>query len=85
MHHARRSKSAASCGDQLRIIAHLDLRLAFEHYVKLVLAGVRVRGVLLSGLKTIESGEQGLAPRDVRLRHFLGREFGERGQVLYDH
>lgn len=69
----------------MRIIANANLRLAFQHNVKLVLAGVCVRGVLLTGLETIETGEQGLAPRDGRLRHFLGREFGERGQVLDDH
>jgi len=69
----------------LLLVADLDLRLAFQHYVKLVLAGVSMRGVLLSGLKTIEAREQRLAPRDSRLRHFVGREFGKRGQVLYDH
>jgi hypothetical protein len=63
----------------------LNLRFAFEYNVKLVLAGVGMRGVFLAGLETVEAGEQGLAPRDGRLRHFLGREFAESGQVLYDH
>jgi hypothetical protein len=44
-----------------------------------------MRRVFLPGLETIEAGEQGFTPRDVCLRHFLGREFGEPAQVLYDH
>jgi hypothetical protein len=72
-------------GAKLCVVAHLNLRFAVEHHVKFVLASVGVRRVLLSGLKTIETCEQGLAPRNVRLRHFLGREFGEASQVLDDH
>ena len=63
----------------------MDLGVAFEDYVEFVLSGMRVRGVLLAGLETVESGEEGRAKRDIGLHHFLGREFGVIGEVLDDH
>ena len=58
----------------MRFVADLDFRVAFEHDVELVLAGVRVRGVLLAGFETIEPGEQGLAARDGRSSPFSWEE-----------
>ena len=85
VHDAGRGEGAASGRDQLDFVADLDLGLAFEHDVELVLAGVGVRGVFLAGFKTIQAGEQSFAARDVDLRHLLGGEFGESGEVLDDH
>lgn len=85
VHYAGGSEGAASAGDELFFAADLNLGFAFEDDVKLILSRVGVRGVLLSGFKTIESGEERVAASDIGLRHFLGRELGESGEALYDH
>ena len=54
------------------IVAHLDLGVAFEYDVKLVLAGVGMRRVFLSGLETIEAGEQ-VSPRAMLSSPFFGK------------
>ena len=60
----------------------MNFGIAFEDYVEFVLSGVRVSGVLLAGFEAVEAGEEGLAAREVGLRHFLGGEFGVSGEVL---
>ena len=82
---SRRSECGRTRSDRGTLVTHLNLRLAFENNVEFILAGVRMRGMLLSRLETIQSGEKGFAVNDIHLAHFLGRELGEIGEAFDDH
>jgi len=55
----------------LSFIADLNFGVAFEDYVKFVLAEVGMGGVLLARFKTVETSEEGVAAGDVGLGHLL--------------
>src|ERR1700688_1323878 len=85
MYNTRRGKCASTGRNELLFAADLDFGVALKHDIELVLPRVRVRGMFLPRLKTIETCKQNLAASDIGLRHLLGGEFGQICQVLNDH
>jgi uncharacterized protein len=85
MYHSRRSKSHIAGRQSLRLLADLHDPATLEHDVQFVLPLMRVRGVLLTGLEGVQSGEQKIAAHQSALAHFVGCETGETGGLFDKH
>jgi len=85
MQDSRRSERGGAGRDSQCFVTHVNLGFAFEDHVQFVLPGVSVRGVLLAGLETVETGEESFAAEQIGLPHFFGRKFGEVSGAWEDH
>src|SRR5262249_49605169 len=63
----------------------MDLAVALEDEIQLVLSLVRVRRVLLTRLERVQPGKQKITLHDGALTHFVRCEPGETGNSFYEH
>ena len=85
MNHSGRRESRIARRQKFALVPHLHDAAALEHEVKFVLSFVRMGRVLLPGLETVQSCEQGRALHHGPLAHFVRRKLREAGNLLYEH
>ena len=86
-HSGRRKRSRRPAEISCLSFANLELPRRLRADVKFVLAGMRVRGVLLARVNAVQIRSiRNAHPRAMStFAHFVGRELSELGQVLDDH
>jgi hypothetical protein len=76
MRHAGRGESGVARRQEFRLFAYANNTTPFQQHVELILALVRVKAVLLVGLKGVQSGKKRIAFDESVLPHFVGCEDG---------
>jgi hypothetical protein len=85
MYDPGRSEGSVASTQEFLLLADANHTAALQHQVESFLALVRVKGVFLTRLEGVQSGEERLPLRQRGLGHLLGIELGEVGRVFHKH
>jgi hypothetical protein len=85
MNNTGRSECRVTGRQKLDLLANLNHATALQNDVEFVLSFVRVRCVLLIGLKTIQTNKEKLTLRYSALGHFVWRKLSGVRDSLHEH